>query len=205
MSKDLYFKQNKYVVIREAISKDICDFGVRYMSMMRDKGNMDLYDKDVWNQSNSILKPNHSNSMYGSTFGDTLLDKLLPDMEFYTELKLLPTYSFLRIYKRNALLGKHTDRPACEISTSICLGTDGETWPLYLLDINGNEKSIELNQGDMLIYRGMELHHWRNENTYCDNLYQGFLHYVDANGKYTREELDGRESLGTKYIEDKFI
>jgi len=205
MSKDLHFRQNKYVVIREAISKDLCDFGVNYLQMMRDRGNMEIYDKEVWNSQHNIIKPHLSNAIYGSTFGDTLLEKLLPNIEFYTELNLIPTYSYLRIYKRGAHLSKHTDRPACEISASLCLGHDGESWPFYLHDINGNDISVELEKGDMLLYKGMDVVHWRHINNYCDNLYQAFVHYVDADGKHTREKFDGRESLGTKYIEDKWL
>lgn len=79
-------------------------------------------------------------------------------MEKETNLKLLPTYSYWRMYTNQSSLGLHTDRDACEISVSICVEGDGTKWPLI---IEGEE--INLNNGDAVIYLGRELLHGRNK------------------------------------------
>ena len=48
---------------------------------------------------------------------ETLMMKVLPKMEKETGLKLLPTYSYARTYKKGDILKRHKDRPSCEIST----------------------------------------------------------------------------------------
>jgi hypothetical protein len=47
----------------------------------------------------------------------------------------------------------------------------------------------------MLIYRGADIPHWREVFT-GDWWVQTFLHYVDANGKFTDFKFDGREQIG---------
>lgn len=83
----------------------------------------------------------------------------------------------------------------------------GDPWPIYLSKNtkDGKETSqgykpskakgikVNLNPGDMLIYRGCELEHWRNkfEGKECA---QVFLHYNKA-GKNSNL-MDGRLHLG---------
>ena len=201
---NLVFKEKKYVIIRKAISEELCNFGMKYLDLMGDRGNLDT-DAQMWDTQNSILKKDHSKAGYATFFGETILSILKSDIEMYTGFKLTPTYSYSRIYDRGAILGRHTDRPACEISASINLGyTDGKPWPLLLEDINGVKQVVDLDKGDMILYRGIELPHWRETNTYCDKLYQLFIHYVETDGRYMREKFDGRKMLGVKYSEDKY-
>ena len=42
-------------------------------------------------------------------------------MEKETGLKVLPTYTYARIYKTGDILERHKDRPSCEISTTVNL------------------------------------------------------------------------------------
>jgi hypothetical protein len=51
-------------------------------------------------------------------------------MEKQTGLKLIPTYSYARIYKKGDILHRHKDRFSCEISTTLNLG--GDSWPIYI-------------------------------------------------------------------------
>ena len=107
--------------------------------------------------------------VYGDVASDTLLSKLLPLMNKETGLKLIPTYSYARLYLNGDELKKHKDRKSCEYSTTLHLG--GDEWPIYM---DGVE--VNLKPGDMLIYKGCELEHWRekfNQNV-CG---QVFLHY----------------------------
>ena len=111
--------------------------------------------------------------------------KLLRLMEQSTGLQLYPTYNYFRLYKHDAYLDKHTDRPACEISASLCLGYLGEKWNLWIEDLT-NKSAVEsiLEPGDILIYKGCIAPHWR-EGKYKGRLQgQAFMHYVDQNGPY---------------------
>ncbi|MDE2460140.1 MAG: SEC-C domain-containing protein, partial [Gammaproteobacteria bacterium] len=132
---------------------------------------------------------------YADAYSETLLLELQPAMEQGTGLKLLPCYSFLRIYGPDAVLPRHVDRPSCEISASLTLGFKAEKpWPLCV-QADGADKPLALAPGDMLIYRGADVPHWREPFT-GEWWVQTFLHYVDANGQYTDFKFDGRERIG---------
>jgi hypothetical protein len=61
--------------------------------------------------------------------------------------------------------------------------------------MNGNE--VFLSPGDMVIYRGCDLLHWRNKFDAKEDSWQvqGFFHYVDANGPHKEHYLDKRENF----------
>jgi len=81
------------------------------------------------------------------------------------------------IVKNGDVLHKHTDRGDCEYSVSLTLKReDGdEIWPLYL-ETDKTYKAL-LEEGDGLIYKGVENHHWRDKFD-GERLAQVFLHYV---------------------------
>jgi hypothetical protein len=62
--------------------------------------------------------------------------------------------------------------------------------------MDGNE--VNLSPGDLVIYRGCDLSHWRKPFEYPTEVWhvQGFFHYVDANGPYTEFKYDKRNSIG---------
>jgi hypothetical protein len=128
---------------------------------------------------------------------ETLLLKLQPLMEKTTELKLIPNYSYARIYKKGDVLKRHKDRFSCEISTTLNLG--GDPWPIYL---EPSEKEglkgikVNLNSGDMLVYKGNLLEHWR-EPFNGEDCAQVFLHYTNENTPGAKENIfDKRLHLG---------
>ena len=67
-------------------------------------------------------------------------------------------------------------------------------WPIYVKNRNGEDVPVDLQDGDMLIYKGCELKHWR-EPLQGNHHAQVFLHYNDKNGPYN-EPLDGRPCIG---------
>lgn len=110
--------------------------------------------------------------------------KILKLMEDETGLKLYPTYNYSRIYNKKSILAVHSDRPACEISITLCLGYDGDYgWPIFMKDYAGKTYEVLLKPGDGIIYRGCDLDHWRED---ADNRVscqlQVFAHYVDQDG-----------------------
>lgn len=147
---------------------------------------------------------------------DTLLLEVLPYIEEASGLKLHPTYAYARWYQPGETLKIHTDRAACEISVTLTLDFDGESWPIYMgkpskaeteyarTDKNNilvyakDVGKIETKPGDAVMYKGTEMYHWRDEYTQGKWQAQVFLHYVDANGPYRDWIYDKRTSLNTR-------
>jgi len=208
------FKTKKYQVIKNAISYELANFIFNYFLLKRDAVKY-MYQNNIHSQS-SILGswtdqqiPN-TYSCYADFVMETLMMKVLPKMQQETGLQLLPTYSYARTYKKGDILKRHKDRPSCEISTTIHLG--GDPWSIFI-DGTGSDNVIDeyknihksnapigarvdLEVGDMLVYSGCELEHWREpfEGEVCG---QVFLHYNHINGQFKDVNLfDGREKLG---------
>jgi len=209
------FKKNKYQVIRGAVSKEVAEIGYNYLQISA--------EADYWMLQNGVTHtgnqlvgnfkdrqvPN-SYAKYADRLMETLLIKTIPTMEKKTGLKLIPTYSYCRLYKKGNILKRHKDRPSCEISTTLNLG--GDPWPIFIDPTGSNNvideyknihkpnapkgNKVDLKPGDMLIYSGCELEHWREpfEGKLCG---QVFLHYNHANGPFAKTNLyDKRPLLG---------
>ena len=196
------FKKDKYIIIKKAISKDLAKFCYDYFLMKRKVVKILFESKyispfeEIFGTWNDQQVPN-TYSHYGDIVMETLLLKLKPIMEKYTKLKLNPNYSYARIYKKGDILKRHKDRFSCEISTTLNLG--GDSWPIYL-EPSGKEGGkgikINLNSGDMLVYKGNELEHWREEFK-GENCGQVFLHYNNLSTKGSKENLfDRRPEVG---------
>ena len=196
------FKKNKYQVIKGAISKELADFCYQYFLNKRAVARH-LFDEKyisqfteyfgVWNDQQIPETYSH----YADMVMETLLQKVKPVMEKESGVKLTETYSYARIYKQGDILARHKDRYSCEISTTLNLG--GDDWPIYL-DPTGKKGQagikITLKPGDMLIYSGCDLEHWREEFTGKD-CGQVFLHYNKSSSKTAKENyLDKRPLLG---------
>ena len=187
------FKDNHFFVIKEAIDPKVAEFIYNYFNMKKQVART-LFDTrynspyttefGVWNDEQV---PN-TYSHYADIAMETLLLAVQPKMEKLTGLKLNPTYSYARIYKMGDVLHRHKDRFSCEISTTMNLG--GDEWPIYLeakknvglpddgfpAKSNNKGQKIVLKPGDMLVYKGMILEHWR-EAFIGKDCAQVFLHY----------------------------
>jgi len=196
------FKKNKYQVIKGAISKELADFCYQYFLNKR-KVARHLFDEKyisqfteyfgIWNDSQIPETYSH----YADIVMETLLQKVKPIMEKESKVKLIETYSYARIYKKGDELKRHKDRYSCEISTTMNLG--GDDWSIFL-EPSGEEGKdgieVKLEAGDMLMYRGCDLEHWR-EPFEGENCGQVFLHYNDASGKDAQQnKFDGRPIIG---------
>lgn len=197
-----HFKDNHYVVIREAIKPEVADFISKYFFNKRALVDFLMQDKylspfdQTWGYWTDPQAP-EAYSHYADIAMETLLLHVKPVMEYITELQLVPCYSYARIYNKGQTLTRHRDRPECEISATMNLG--GDLWPIFI-DPTGQQGQqgieVSLNPGDMLIYKGNILEHWREEfqgNECC----QVFLHYNDRNGPFKDQNLyDHRPMLG---------
>jgi hypothetical protein len=129
-------------------------------------------------------------SNYGGVVTESLLLEIQPQVEKAVNKKLFPTYSFSRIYWPGAVMEKHVDRPACEYSVSLCVDVNGDPWPIWF-----ENESVILYPGDMVVYKGTEIEHWREPYQGQQQL-QVFLHYVDQAGPYAAWRNDNRPMLG---------
>ena len=208
------FKKNKYTVIRQAISKDLAAFVANYFLMQRQ-----VYDtcknaryispfETIIGTYDDKQIPN-TYSQYSNIAMETLMLKCQPKMEEVTGLKLYPAYTYARIYKKGDELKRHKDRFSCEISTTMNLG--GDDWPIYLSpdenvgapdgkNIKAASKAkgikVDLKPGDMLVYSGCELEHWR-EKFKGKECIQVFLHYNNCKTPGAKDNMfDKRPHLG---------
>ena len=216
-------KFNKYQVIKKAISYELANFVFNYFLLKRDavdwmyKNNI-TYDTGILGTWADAQIPN-TYSHYGDHVMETLLVKVLPVMAQETGLELIPTYSYARLYKKGDILHRHKDRPSCEISTTIHLG--GNPWPIFIDGTGANNilsgretttivnpgapagTKVLLEVGDMLVYSGCELEHWR-EPFEGDTCGQVFLHYNHVNGPFAeKNRFDRRPMLGIPKLGNK--
>jgi len=207
------FKTKKYQIIKKVITQDLASFISGYFMMKRRVTKKFLDDRYIspfekgWGTWKDEQIPN-TYSHYADVVMEALLEKVRPRMEKETKLKLIPTYSYARIYKKGDVLRRHKDRFSCEISTTMFLG--GDPWDIYLEPNKNVGKApegpyvpttnkgikISLKPGDMLMYSGCELEHWR-EAFQGDNCCQVFLHYNQITSPGAIENrFDGRPFLG---------
>ena len=209
------FKKNKYQIIRQAISKELADIGYNYLQISAEADHW-MLENGVTHERNPLIgnfkdeQVPGSYAKYSDRLMETLLIKTIPVMKAKTGLDLVPTYSYTRLYRTGNILNRHKDRPSCEISTTINLG--GDLWPIFI-DPTGADNvvdeyqgiikpnapkgvRIDLKPGDMIIYSGCELEHWREpfQGKLCG---QVFLHYNHADGQFAKSNLyDKRPLLG---------
>ena len=198
------FKKNKYVVIKQAISKDLAAFVANYFVMKkqvydtcRKTRYISPYEVMVGYYEGAEEQIPHTYSSYADIAMETLMLKCQPIMEKTTGLKLNPAYTFARIYKKGDVLKRHKDRFSCEISTTMNLG--GDPWAIYL-EPSGKEGlkgiKVDLKPGDMLVYSGCELEHWRNKFKGKEHI-QVFLHYNNRKTPGAKDNMfDKRPHLG---------
>lgn len=185
-----YFEKNSYVITKDVLSKEECKNLTEYMFSLYKQGNL------VKDEQCPL-----SDSIYGNIVFDNLLKNLAKPIGNMIGRDLLPTYTYARIYRNGEILKKHKDRPACEISATLTLGYNAEQiWPIFFDE--DNEVSVELNIGEMAIYKGCDIVHWRPKFKGEWHV-QLFLHYVDANGPYKDEFMDKRKELGTEKTVDE--
>jgi hypothetical protein len=180
------FKENGFCIVKNAISSELRDFVTQYA--LFDEMQSDGYrDKQV---PNAYAK-------YGDPAMESMLLYLKTVLEENTGLTLHPTYSYYRVYRDGDVLLPHKDRESCEISATMCLNYNYDDtnfdWPIF---IDGNK--VVLKPGDLAIYRGCDLSHWRDQFKHTDDVWhvQGFFHFVDANGPCAEFKYDKRNSIG---------
>jgi hypothetical protein len=184
--------KQKFKIIRDAISPDTIDLLKNTLLLNK---TVDYYQKNIPQDNLTNFGDEQSPigyPFYGNIVCDALSVTLLPLVQEETGLTLYPTYTYGRIYWKGSTLKKHTDRPSCQYSATLCIDNDHKPWPIYM-----DGKKILLQPGDLAIYKGCEVEHWRDPYEGNQQI-QLFLHYVDANGEFKNWKFDKRTMLGIK-------
>ena len=199
------FMKEGYVILRDFIPKDIINMALDAWKRMELDPDMSqhleleelIIDKKA--PEDSFYK---SNGMWCSPMGVALHRWLWEALKDVIDLNLQETYSYTRKYQRGAYLKAHADRPSCEVSATICLDyktDDNRPWPIWVdnskdwintpneiwentqavpIRQRKNAKRIDLEVGDVLMYQGPNVAHWR-EYLLGNESYHMFLHFYN--------------------------
>lgn len=176
-------EQNNFLFVPSFISRERAQSLNSWMLLERDAERL-------------IDDPRVNYGLFGKAYQDAvpfleLLCEKRNEVSDLVEESVLPTYSFCMIYGPNSQLIRHLDRPACEISLTVHLGSDKE-WPIFIKKPSGEEVPFKLNAGDAVIYLGCTAEHWREKFT-GQYYSQVFLHYVRSRGSYAWAYFDKRK------------
>ena len=206
-----FLKKNRFVILKDFIPKDmayllykhtiVCAKRLSYLNYESFEEYKDFQEKEIYG---NFLDPQSPNcfSFYGDPIMDTLMEELTPKIIENIGFNIFPSYTYYRLYSSDSELPKHKDRPSCEISSTLCLGYDvsnvdqkkypNYSWPIFV-ESEGKELPRRLEPGDMMLYYGCDIEHWRNPFLGLNHA-QVFLHYVTEQN--TDLIYDQRPTLG---------
>ena len=121
---------------------------------------------------------------YKDALASTFLHLKKPLVEKASGYKLFPAYTYWRYYCFGGKLGKHTDRPSCEISITANIKSN-DKWPIVV-----EGRSIDLKEGQAVLYLGCIAEHWRPGKYKGEGMAQVFLHYVNVDGPFAHHNND---------------
>ena len=203
-TRNEFFDTNGYLII-----KNLCDPEKLFHSVPKERGlfnwkGSDKLDKFTYEEVETQV--NGSVARYWHPQYRKIHSEIRLILEQAIGRKLYNTYYYDRFYFPGQPLIKHTDRPSCEISVTIHIGTNiKESWPIWIktpdtfedntmktLIASGENRSVHLEAGDGMIYKGCERPHWRDpmpgllesKINKDESLYyhQIFFHYVLQDG-----------------------
>lgn len=186
------YEKQQYQLVKNLISQDLCQLA----------GQSFVFSEADFKYKNPLLPLGDGQvsgfwHSYGHPVSESLGLMLLPKIEKIINEKLIPTYSYARIYRNGAILKEHRDRPSCEVSVSIQLAAvnvkNKNGWGLTMGD-----KTFFLSNGDGIVYNGLKVPHKRDE-LFCEPngfQVQMFCHYVKANGRFAHWAYDKRIGPG---------
>jgi len=201
------FIENRYVVIRNIIPQDLLQFvNDTWKVMEQHPASNEFYFGDPEEETTFNTPDAQKFSSHGAYCfppAVALHHWLMKELRNHIALPLKETYSYTRKYKRNAVLNAHYDRPSCEISVTTVMDykTDDNTpWTIWVQNDKNylgenmeeaktisqdqpvrrrnNAHGIRLEPGDILVYQGPNVVHWRDAlvGDYSKHI---FLHFYN--------------------------
>lgn len=189
------FNEEKYKIVPNAISKDVCEVVSKEFELLKDL--VYLEDTKQTQYPNNDEMVEKSFSWYAplafESLSDTLVKRIVEDV---VGEEVYPTFSYGRIYYNQAIMEEHKDRACSEYAVSLCLSVDQNvSWPLGIEDSKGNKIYVNQQPGDLIIYKGTELKHWRDMYLGTKQI-SAFFFYVRKNGPKSILKYDTRPMLG---------
>ena len=201
------FDKDGYLVV-----KDLWDAEQLYHPLPELRGQLNYWDNNVENFNHTEVEQQVEGSLarYWHPQYRQIHTGVRLKLEEIIGRKLYNTYYYDRYYFPGQELSKHADRDACEISVSIHISTNLEgkdaKWPFMIKTpdtysdkkktavlVPGEERSLSLEPGDGLLYKGCERPHWREampgkvKKVFGKKVelyyHQIFFHYVLADGQ----------------------
>lgn len=218
----LDYNNNHYCILDNLISDSFVSFFDDYINCLRDTSIFHLYENDQvhfdlvdWRDPNwpgmderiethqEYLQYTHKAifQRYGDTFAEILLIRFKDRLEKILQEKLIPTYSYIRVYENNSIMEEHIDRPACEVSITLNVSSvpENKEWPIYMA-----ETPLNLRPGQAVMYSGCDIRH-RREAYDGETYTQCFFHYIKESSvkkdpRLKQFILDGRRQLSTRRL-----
>jgi len=194
-------------LVQGLLSEDVCGFILAQLRSDLDRAGRRIEDMAL--DSGLVDRPTSEIYGYGYPPLLTLLWGLSPAMEQLIGTSLVPTYSYLRIYRKGDICRVHSDRQSCEHSASVTLMySDGLTWDLEVgtdpvAPLNGRtsddfqgegSRALSMAPGDAVLYNGVTRRHGRtapNPNRWSAHL---FCHWVERDGRFSEFAYDRRQA-----------
>jgi hypothetical protein len=207
-TRNEFFEKNGYLVI-----KNLWDPKELYRPVPQERGQINYWGKrlDQFTYTEVEMQVEGSLACYWHPQYRSIHSSIRLKLEKELGRKLYNTYYYDRFYFPGQALTRHADRDACEISVTVHISSNLKTpWPIWiktpdtyadkkktLITQRGENRSVILNAGDGMVYKGCERPHWREpmptEHTRTwygksvekEGLYyhQIFFHYVLADGQ----------------------
>jgi len=193
------FDKDGYLLI-----KDLWDPSELYRPVPSDRGLVNYWgkDKNQYTKQDLETQVEGSYATYWHPQYRSIHSGIRLKLESIIGNKLYNTYYYDRYYFPGQELTIHADRPSCEISVSIHISSNvSNPWPLCIKTPDtetyiGENRSVLLEPGDGMLYKGCERPHWRDplpreykrkwygKKVEKEGLYyhQVFFHYVLADG-----------------------
>ncbi|NBP04125.1 MAG: hypothetical protein EBU90_29330 [Proteobacteria bacterium] len=197
------FEKNGYLVI-----KNLWDPKELYRPVPQERGQITYWGKrlDQFNYCEVEQQVEGSLACYWHPQYRSIHSGIRLKLEKELGRKLYNTYYYDRFYFPGQELTRHVDRDACEISVTVHISSSFQKqWPIWIKTPDtytdkkktevltfGENRSVVLNAGDGMVYKGCERPHWRDPmsgrkktwwNKKEDHYHQIFFHYVLADGQ----------------------
>lgn len=184
------FIENRYVVLRNFIPKELVEITLDAWKVIESHPASQAFyfgDEQETTFDTPASQQYLSKGAYCFPPAVGLHHWMMKELRKHLTISLKETYSYSRVYSRNAVLNAHYDRPSCEISVTTVLDyktDDNKPWTIWLqndknylgldqLEAKQNSQDIpvrkrtkaipiSLEPGDILLYQGPNVVHWRD-------------------------------------------
>ena len=215
-TRNEFFERNGYAII-----KNLCDPKKLFHPVPELRGQLNYKSKDLNDFEHIEVEGQVEGSIarYWHPQYRDVHTKIRLILEKAIGRKLYNTYYYDRFYFPGQELTIHADRPACEISVTVHVGTNiKENWPIWIktpdifsdaskmnLISKGENRSVDLEPCDGMVYKGCERPHWRDpmpglletsiekakgNNAFFLYYHQIFFHYVLQDGQRAHHAWD---------------